>query len=208
MKYLVYIIVLVCSACCSIKSNDSVADQIGVMPTNSTSIACENAQYTDYTTSPYVLPYPVGDSYRVDLNQCSSSYHAPGGPDQFAVDFAMPIGSTITASRGGTVVYVEESGADFGFPNNLVIVKVGDQYDQYMHLTQNGALVNEGSFVAKGQAIGESGATGLAGYPHLHFVVTQGGFTYPYSSIPHNFSNTDENVRGPESGVIYMAEPY
>lgn len=169
---------------------------------------CDNAQYPMYFESPYVLPYPVGLAYQVDLNQCSSSYHAPGGPDQFAVDFAMPIGSDVTASAEGEVVFVEESGGDFGFPNNKVIVESRGVFIQYMHLTQNGSLVEVGDTVLKGQVIAKSGATGLAGYPHLHFVITTGGYEYPYNSVPHNFSNTRENVRGPEMAQMYMAEPY
>lgn len=185
-------------------------DDINEAPFNAENLTtvCEDARYSMYKESPYVLPYAVGKSYRVDLNQCSSSYHGPGQPDQFAEDFAMFIGTEITAVAQGVVVFVEESGEDFGFPNNKVVVKSGDDYMQYMHLTNNGAFVEVGDQVSKGSLIGKSGATGLAGYPHLHFVITRGGYEYPYNSIPHNFSNTIENPRGPESGRMYMAEPY
>ncbi|RMB57455.1 M23 family metallopeptidase [Dokdonia sinensis] len=120
----------------------------------------------------------------------------------------MPIRTKLTASRAGTVVHVEESGGDFGFPNNLVVVKSGNTYAQYMHLTKDGAIVEVGDQVTAGQEIGLSGATGLAGYPHLHFVITQGGWEYPYQSVPHNFRNTRENPYGPESGLLYEAMPY
>jgi len=172
-------------------------------------VACADAVYGPYEDSAYVLPYPVGDSYQVNLNHCSSSYHSEGRPDQFAVDFAMEIGSEVTASRDGTVVYVEEAGVDGGFPNNLVIVRHDDDtYAQYMHLTNEGAAVETGDPVEKGDLIGYSGATGLAGYAHLHFVVTEENYEYPYISIPYNFSNTEENPNGPSSGEIYLAQPY
>ncbi len=41
----------------------------------------------------------------------------------------------------------------------------------YWHLQHNGALVNVGDTVEQGQEIGLSGKTGLALFPHLHFLV-------------------------------------
>jgi len=73
-------------------------------------ILCQNAEYTDWMLSEYVLSFPVGESYRVDLSQFKGSYPDPGQPDQFAVDFAMSIGSEIIVSRAGTVVHIEQSG--------------------------------------------------------------------------------------------------
>ncbi len=178
--------------------------------TGSDNVGCPNVSYPDWKTSTYVLPYPVGKTYRTDLSQCSGSYHSKGEPDQFATDFNMEIGSLITASRSGTVVQVEESGADYQFPNNLVVIKHEDgSFAQYMHLTKNGALVDIGKIVSKGDTIGKSGATGLAGYPHLHFVVTNpGNWQYPYESTPHNFSNTDPNPHGLKKNTNYEAYPY
>jgi murein DD-endopeptidase MepM/ murein hydrolase activator NlpD len=77
----------------------------------------------------------------------------------------MAIGSIITASRSGTVVQVEESGKDYQFPNNLVVIKHNDgTFAQYMHLTMNGALVEIGATVSKGDTIGISGATAILIY--------------------------------------------
>ena len=195
-----------------INDDDFVARQISVPtpdPEEVGLVACADAIYGPYMDSAYVLPYPVGDSYQVNLNHCSSSFHSEGRPDQFAVDFAMTIGSKVTASRAGRVVFVEEAGVDGGFPNNKVIVKHDDNtFAQYMHLTNQGAAVQIADRVEKGDLIGFSGATGLAGYAHLHFVVTTGSFEYPYISIPYNFSNTEENPQGPRSGEIYLAAPY
>jgi murein DD-endopeptidase MepM/ murein hydrolase activator NlpD len=172
-------------------------------------VGCDGASYPNWETSPYVLPYPVGIAHRIDLSNCSGSFHSAGEPDEFATDFAMTIGTVITASRDGTVVQVEESGIDGGFPNNLVVVDHGDgTFAQYMHLTEDGALVEIGDAVARGDTLGLSGATGLAGYPHLHFVVTQDDWPYPYASIPVTFSNTDANPHGLRSGGVYEAGTY
>lgn len=171
--------------------------------------SCADPTYPDWATSPYVLPYPVGETHQVRLNNCSSSYHSAGTPDEFATDFAMPVGTIIVASRAGTVEFVRESGFDYDQPNNLVVVHHGDgTYAQYMHLTRNGASVEAGEAVAQGDTIGLSGATGLAGYPHLHFVVTTADWAWPYNSIPVSFSNTTPNPHGLESGTEYEALAY
>jgi len=170
---------------------------------------CEGTEYDDWEKSPYVLPFPVGKSYEVNLSHCSGSYHGLGQPDQFAIDSAMTIGTKITASRAGKVMYVRESGEDGNHPNNLVIIGHGDDtYAQYMHLTQNGALVSVGDEVEQGDIIGLSGNTGLSGYPHLHFVVTKYSFRYPYESIPTTFKNTAANERSLKSYTTYEAFPY
>ena len=120
----------------------------------------------------------------------------------------MNIGTEIRAARGGTVVYVEESGTGGGFPNNLVVVKHSDgTHAAYMHLTQDGAAVSVGFGVGQGALIGFSGNTGLAGYPHLHFVVVGENINYPYNSLPYNFRNTIDNPRGPVAGFVYEALP-
>ena len=170
---------------------------------------CAGTYYQPWQSSSYVLPYPVGETYRVHLSHCSGSYHSEGKPDAFAVDFEMPIGTLITASRMGIVEYVEERGVDGEWLNNLVVVRHNDNtYAQYMHLTRYGAIAEVGDLLQKGDSIGYSGATGLAGYPHLHFVITDEGYEYPYRSIPHNFSNTEANPRGPVAYKPYTALPY
>lgn len=212
MKRFSILLVLIVVACsCSKKEDDSSGSNSGGTQGGGIQIiACAEAIYPRWQDSPYVLPYPVGTSYRVNLNHCSSSYHREGQPDQFAIDFNMAIGTEISCSRDGVVVHVEEDGIDGHFPNNLVVVRhVDDSFAQYMHLTQNGAAVEVGDLVAKGDLIGFSGSTGLAGSPHLHFVVTgPGSWGYPYHSIPYNFSNTAPNPRGPNMGENYEALPY
>lgn len=172
-------------------------------------LGCSGAYYQPWQSSSYVLPYPVGLTYRVHLSHCSGSYHSAGRPDAFAVDFEMPIGSLITTSRAGEVVFIEERGLDGEFPNNYVVVKhIDNSYAQYMHLTQYGAIPEVGAYLEKGDSLGYSGASGLAGYPHLHFVVSDKDWEYPYRSIPHNFSNTEANPRGPVEYKEYTALPY
>lgn len=170
---------------------------------------CGGAGYPDWSTSLYVLPYPVGVEHQVFLSHCSGSYHSEGLPDAFATDFHMAIGTHITAARAGEVVHVIENGIDYDDLNNFVVVDHGDgTFAQYMHLTQNGGLVEVGEMVAQGDTIALSGVTGLAGYPHLHFVVTEDDWRWPYTSIPVNFSNTEANPLGPVEDTHYEALPY
>lgn len=173
-------------------------------------IGCPNTEYGDWSRSEYVLPYPIHKEYTVNLSHCSGSYHSEGQPDAYAIDFAMDIGTIVSASRAGKVVYVEESGNDGDFPNNLVIVEHDDgTFAQYMHLTKDGALVNVGEALEQGDLIGLSGSTGLAGYPHLHFVVTQpGSYKYPYTSLPTTFKNTIANEKSLAMGTRYPAYKY
>lgn len=176
---------------------------------NTDYVGCVGARYDNWETSPYVLPFPVGKTYSVNLAHCSGSYHTSGEPDQFAIDFDMGLGAEVTAARDGVVIFIEESGLDGEFPNNVVVLRHEDRsHTQYMHLTHQGALVKEGQTVKKGQVLGLSGATGLAGYPHLHFVATGGSWQYPYISFPTTFSNTTENIYGVEPGKNYTALPY
>jgi len=167
---------------------------------------CPDTIYKDWKTSEYVLPYPVGSAYRVMLSHCSCSYHSVGRPDQFVIDFEMSVGTMITAFRAGKAVFIEETGVDGGFPNNLAAIKHEDRMiAMYMHLTAYGAIVRVGDEVTQGQEIALSGNTGLAGYAHLHFVVVKGDYSYPYVSLPTTFKNTSQNKRSLALNTIYEA---
>ena len=65
----------------------------------------------------------------------------------------------------------------------------------------------------KGDYIGYSGASGIARFPHLHFVATDFDWvnpygTNPYKSYPITFSNTSDNPRSLIQGQTYEALPY
>lgn len=193
----------------SCKNDGSIADDIIFQ--DDVTAGCEGVFYPDWETSSHVLPYPVGRSYTIGLSHCSGFPHIEGEPDQFAIDFIMDIGTLVTASRLGTIMFVEESGLDFESVNNMIVLRDEDGYFlQYQHLTHNGALVEEGDIVQIGDPIGFSGASGLASYPHLHFVATRfGDWMFPYSqSYPITFSNTTENPKSLLQGETYEALPY
>lgn len=174
-------------------------------PAPEKSTLCES-----HATSEYVLPYPVGVTYRVlqGFDGRWSHYDA----FQYAVDFDTPIGSPVTAARAGRVVFVEESftDADSGMENaNVVIVRHADgTYGRYVHLTYNGALVEVDQSVAQGDPVGLSGSSGIPELPHLHFDVTQDCPQSTCQTIPVCYQNTQAHPAGLVVGESYTAEPY
>lgn len=171
---------------------------------------CPDIFYPNWETSKHLLPFPVDQSYTIGRSHCYIPEHAAGSPDQFAIDIEMEIGTLVTASRKGTIMFVEESGVDYDQgANNLVVLRDEDGYFlQYHHLTQNGAIVEQGQFVEEGDPIGYSGVTGDADYPHLHFVATDSNWEYPYTSYPITFRNTSKNEKSLIQGQTYKALPF
>jgi hypothetical protein len=175
--------------------------------------ACEG--FPDWQTSQYVLPYPVGAQYPVDQANCSPAGNGHRGVARYGYDFLMPIGTTITVARAGTVLQVEESHFDgeiaaTGFDNYVVIGHEDGTADLYGHLTHDGADVIVGQMVAAGAIIGRSGNTGnTANKPHLHFSkhscdpAALGSAACP--TLPVTFRNTDANPTGLDRGRTYAA---
>jgi murein DD-endopeptidase MepM/ murein hydrolase activator NlpD len=122
----------------------------------------------------YELPFAVGTTELVSQGYKGRFSHQ----DALALDFDMPEGTAIHAARGGLVVKVEERFKEGcpqprcqDFANEVVILHDDGTFGEYAHLRTNGALVDLGQTVVTGQLIGESGTTGFANGPHLHFSV-------------------------------------
>jgi murein DD-endopeptidase MepM/ murein hydrolase activator NlpD len=87
----------------------------------------------------------------------------------YGFDLASTAGAPITASNAGTVVFAKDN----GIYGTLVLIDHGLGISTlYGHLSS--LAVGVGDAVTKGQEIGRSGATGLAGGDHLHFAVLVG----------------------------------
>ncbi len=87
------------------------------------------------------------------------------------IDIDIPVGTIVHAAAPGKVYFV---GTEEGY-GNLVILKHADgYYTLYGHLSK--PLVYTGQFVEAGQAIAESGNTGISSGPHLHFEIRHGDF--------------------------------
>jgi len=85
-------------------------------------------------------------------------------------DLARTANVAITASQRGRVVHA----SDLGIYGNCVVLDHGmGVLSVYGHLSSIGVKV--GDMVEKGQELGRSGMTGLAGGDHLHFTMIVGG---------------------------------
>ncbi|MCR5847368.1 MAG: M23 family metallopeptidase [Lachnospiraceae bacterium] len=98
---------------------------------------------------------------------------SPGGigsRNHQGVDFAIPIGSTVMASSGGTVSAAGWSG---GYGYMVLITHPDGSKTRYAHLSK--VLVSVGQRVSQGEKIALSGSTGISTGPHLHFEIIING---------------------------------
>ncbi len=103
----------------------------------------------------------------------------------YSIDFDLPEGTQIIASRKGVVVALKingkknYSGKDIKkgqiacekWMNELGIKHSDETYASYSHLKYKGSFVKIGDKVEQGQVIGLSGNTGWSSEPHLDFSV-------------------------------------
>lgn len=87
----------------------------------------------------------------------ASSYHK-------GVDWAVPTGTSIYASSGGTVT---KAGWGGGYGYCVYITHSDGRETRYAHMSR--VSVKAGEKVGQGQRIGYSGNTGISTGPHLHF---------------------------------------
>lgn len=171
--------------------------------------------FGNWEQSPYVLPYAIGESYRVNQGNCSGFGHS--GFWKYGYDFDMPIGTVITAARDGVVVHAQDGATDGDRTRtNLITIEHDDgSIALYSHLTLNGVHVTVGQAVLAGDVIGQSGDTGNTGdFPHLHFSLHPCAElpglpgTGDCPSMPVNFRNTSANPEGLIANRIYLALPH
>jgi murein DD-endopeptidase MepM/ murein hydrolase activator NlpD len=124
----------------------------------------------------YLIPWSSSQRFRVGKAVGGGGSHS--GKARFAFDFRMPVGTTIRAARGGTVVGVVEhydaGGIEEHFKkraNAISILHSDGTIARYLHLERKGVLVELGDPVRAGDPIGLSGNTGYSSRPHLHFDV-------------------------------------
>jgi len=124
----------------------------------------------------YRLPFKKGTITRITQEPNGFLTTHKDALSRYAVDFSVPLGTPVLAARAGTVIEIRDSFNEGGVdPNliektNLVSVMHSDgTFAQYVHLAPYSLLVRPGERVETGQMIGESGNTGYAGGPHLHF---------------------------------------
>jgi murein DD-endopeptidase MepM/ murein hydrolase activator NlpD len=170
--------------------------------------------YPDQEQSPYVLPWPAGQTFPVLTGNCRDEYPTHSDDRRYAYDFRMPVGTVFTAARGGTVVVVIENFADddheFGHENLVIVSHDDGTFTLYFHLARAGSLVDVGNTVRAGDPIGILGTSGSIGrdlIPHLHFEAASQ--TRPtVRSLPVTFRNTRPHPNGLVEGESYRAEGF
>jgi murein DD-endopeptidase MepM/ murein hydrolase activator NlpD len=160
----------------------------------------------------YSLPYAAGRSFRV-----SQGYHgrfSHSGPDEYAIDWRMPVGTPVHAARGGLVIKSKDDdahgGADRKYEKsaNCVLIQHADgTIGVYGHLKKGGNKVKVGDQVKTGELIALSGNTGFSNGPHLHFAVFMTRDGSSRLSLPVKFQSADHGVITPADGGTYTAAP-
>lgn len=120
----------------------------------------------------YALPWQKDLSFPVIQGYDGSFSHQ----GIYALDFAMPEGTPITAARDGIVIEViqqfnvaclDDSCKNRG--NHVVIYQPDGSMATYGHIRYQGSIVNVGDTVKRGDLLAYSGNTGYSAGPHLHF---------------------------------------
>jgi murein DD-endopeptidase MepM/ murein hydrolase activator NlpD len=140
----------------------------------------------------YNLPYAPGAAFKVTQGYNGTYSHT--GPEQFAIDWKMPIGSPVHAARDGVVVKVKDDsdkgGPDRKYENaaNYVLIRHADgTIANYAHLLKGSSSVVLGQKVKAGDRIAASGNSGFSTGPHLHFAVFKTRNGSERESIPVRF---------------------
>lgn len=127
--------------------------------------------------------YPLGASGYI-TDAYGYRYHPIYGYYKFhpAVDFAVPQGTPIYATKSGTVT----AAAYNEYNGYYVAINHNDGYTSlYAHMTN--FVVSVGQTVSQGEVIGYVGSTGYSTGPHMHFEITYGGASVnpmEYVAIP------------------------
>ncbi len=104
--------------------------------------------------------WPVGGKINQGFEEAENRRHQ-------GIDISSAAGAPIKASNAGTVVYSNNTIKGYG---NLIILRHSEELvTVYAHNQVN--LVEEGTWVEKGQIIGRVGQTGRTSGPHLHFEI-------------------------------------
>jgi murein DD-endopeptidase MepM/ murein hydrolase activator NlpD len=212
-KTVSYFVILLAASVMS--TSDSCSSNFGPEPPRSSCL--DRANFGNPADSPYILPYPVGAAYKVIQGYCGSGPWSSHN-DRFAIDFQMPIGAPVIASRSGVVVEEIDDFDDSGMNddsklNYLVIQHEDGTAALYAHLQQYSAVVAAGDSVVRGEIIANSGNSGFTdNTPHLHFeLYSQFPYHWLEDSIPVTFCNAGgplDERGGLQYGVTYTALPF
>lgn len=132
--------------------------------------------------------------------QARTYYHNGQAIDRqthLGIDLASTAQAPVPAANAGTVVFADE----LGIYGNCVVLDHGlGLQTLYGHLSQ--IAVKPGDAVSKGQIIGRTGATGMAGGDHLHFsVLVAGHQVNPLEWWDPNWLKNNINTKFIQAGI-------
>jgi murein DD-endopeptidase MepM/ murein hydrolase activator NlpD len=153
----------------------------------------------------YWLPFETGKRFFL-VQGWESNYSHKG---ELSLDFKMKAGTKIIAARDGIVTEVKKDSDKGGTKqeylsegNHIIIQHNDGSFAGYWHLQKDGAVVQTGDTVKRGQLIGYSGNTGYSAFPHLHFWVYKND--PQFKTIPTRF-HTKNGVRYLRPGKFYKS---
>lgn len=156
-------------------------------------------KFTD--DSSYIYNLPFENKKKVFLIQAYDSKMSHKG--ELALDFRVKKKTKICAARDGIVIAARGDSDKGGLNaenisdgNHISIKHYDGSIAHYWHLIKDGALVNVGDTITKGQLIGLSGNTGYSAFPHLHFEVVGYDGKGDYKQLPTRFYTN--------KGTIYL----
>lgn len=156
----------------------------------------------------YRLPFLPGSKFKISQS-CNGTF-THFGKSQYAIDFKMPVGTPICASREGIVVDIKEDsnlgGNSKNYENhaNYVLIEHKDgTIGEYYHLKHNGVKTRLGQAVRKGEIIGYSGNTGYTRGSHLHFVIRSTKDGKNRISFPAQFSTSNGIIKCPKKNTFH-----
>ena len=127
------------------------------------------ALFTDKKFTDLTMIRPVDVNISDDFGKRRYFNNKPRRPHS-GVDMPAPTGTKIVAPLGGEIVEIGE----FFFNGNVIFIDHGlGLVSMYCHLSKFN--VKKGQIVAKGEKVGEVGATGRVTGPHLHWGVSLNG---------------------------------
>ncbi|GEM_PF-1057415 len=152
---------------------------------------------------------PFGGTTMRPISQGYNGKFSHKGLGRYALDFPMPWGTPILASRGGVIVEVINDmvasgtrSGEFESDNRVVIEHRDGTFAIYAHL-RHGGPARVGQPVRTGDLIGLSGDTGFSTGPHLHFEVYKLREDGKRKTVPVKFWNGTARGYTPVAGLVY-----